>query len=67
MKRATRADTPGRTPSSPIRRARDGHPGDYNDTGRGHESRMSDATTHLTPPLFAEFLVELARGAALAR
>jgi hypothetical protein len=37
------------------------HPGDFNDTGRGHESRMNDKETHLTPAPFAEFLVRLAR------
>lgn len=40
------------------------HPGDFNDTDRGHESRMSGKETHLTPPAFAELLVELARGCA---
>jgi hypothetical protein len=37
------------------------HPGDFNDTGRGHEARMRDSETHLTPRPFAEFLVRLAR------
>jgi hypothetical protein len=37
------------------------HTGDFNNTDRGHESRMSAKETHLTPPPFAEFLVSLAR------
>lgn len=40
------------------------HTGDFNDTSRGHESRMSAKETHLTPPAFAEFLVQLARSTA---
>lgn len=37
------------------------HSGDHNDTGRGHDARVSGKATHLTPPAFAEFLVSLAR------
>lgn len=38
------------------------HTGDFNDTDRGHEARMSAKETHLTPPAFAEWLVSIARG-----
>jgi hypothetical protein len=41
------------------------HTGDFNDTDRGHESRMSAKETHLTPPAFAEFLVRIARSTTL--
>lgn len=37
------------------------HTGDFNDTSRGHESRMSGKETHLTPPAFAAHLVTIAR------
>lgn len=39
------------------------HPGDFNDTGRGHADRMAKTAVHLTPPPFAEFMVALARSA----
>lgn len=43
------------------------HTGDFNNTSRGHESRMSGKETHLTPPAFAAFLVSIARSVWAAR
>ncbi len=37
------------------------HTGDFNDTSRGHESRMSGKETHLTPPAFAALMAAIAR------